>query len=641
MSLIEQYSKQINLATGLVNTRSTHDDYKRVTELADKYKALITGEGIEKYLKQYAPREDEIAFKQRCDLTNAITPAVANSIMKPFNRVTRTDKVKARHDFKNKAQNRMISEMMKTFYGSKRGEKGLDLWLKTRFLELTFTNPNAWVVLEWSAPAPNVVPAPYPVEYNEHEVLNYKHKKQELLWLFTTKSTIIKTLKADNTVSTKEAVKYILYERNCTIVFKEICKDLDGKEPVEYNPDYQFKKEINGKYFLISVLEPKLGYVPAFRVGYKRDLATGGRTFVNPFQPAMPYFDKSIKTVSEFDLTMTLHVFPQKMQYVENCTGESSTRSCVNGKVPSTGATCKVCNGSGLKVHKSAQDLLVFKKPEDPKDMVNLNDLLVYKTPPIELIEFQKKYIEDLEVKAHTAIFNSTMFVVSEIQKTATEVDYSMQSIYDTIEPFTEKISEVWKEVVSVFAGVAAVKDLSQAVLFYIFPNSLQLKTTSVLLQELKAANESNAPSFLRDSINSQIAEIVYTGDDEGLIQYNVKRYFFPFNGKTADEIAMLINSDLVSKDTKILYSNFDQIFNDIEKEVGKRFWYLNASNQWEVVQKKIVQIKEEIDRNQPIILNFHNEIDRDEVTGAAPDNNNPLKGTGNEIEEDNNTNEL
>ena len=71
--------------------------------------------------------------------------------------------------------------------------------------------------------------------------------------------------------------------------------------------------------FLQKIQKSNLEFIPAFRVGYLRDDATDGRTFVSPIDSAIPYFRKSLKAVSELDLSITLHTFPQKIQQHDFC----------------------------------------------------------------------------------------------------------------------------------------------------------------------------------------------------------------------------------------------------------------------------------------------------------------------------------
>jgi len=637
--MFEKYENYIKIALALIMSKEHHKDYERVVKLARKYEILITGENTGELLKKYASRESEEAFKQRVELTSSITPAVSDSLIKPFQRASRTDKIKKHFDFKNKRKNQMIREMESSFYSGEANKvSNLDYWLKQRFLELSFTNPNAWIVLEWDKVEQNETPTPYPVEVYEDEAINFKYKKGSLEWLLVKKDIQIQTITKDKKIKNTKGEKYIWYGKEITLVFDETDDEIIKSGKIEIDPNYQILQEIGGKQYLLSVLEHRTGEVPAFRIGYKTDLKTKSKTYVNPFHSAMPYFDKSIKAVSEFDLTMTHHTFPQKLVYLDKCSGHLK-EGCTSG-VNHKGGVCQSCKGSGLMVHKSAQDVIALKKPATKEEMIPLDDLIAYKSPPIELVKFQKEYIESLEVSCHKAVYNSTFFVQAEIGKTATEADFNMQSIYDAIEPYTEKYSEVWKSIINIFSKIIAVPETDNFSLYHVFPANLNIKSLGTLLSDLEKAKDSGAPSFLIDALNKEIAEIVYMGDDDELKRYEMKRAFYPFNGKSPDEIAMLISSDFVSKDTKILYSNFDQIFNDLEKEIGKHFIYLSHAKQWEYVQAKIVAIAKEIEEEEPVIIKFREEVDADENRKDAPDDNNPLKGDGNSSNdfEDNNT---
>lgn len=625
--MFETYNDELNLALSFINSKEKHKFYDRVCKLARKYEILITGEDTGELLKKYATRETEEAFKQRIELTSSITPAISDSLIKPFQRASRTDKIKKNFDFKNKRKNQMIREMVNSFNsGESNKVSDLDYWLKQRFLELSFTNPNAWIVLEWDKAEPNQTPTPYPVEVYEDEALNFKFKKGNLQWLLVQKEVAVKTIK-DGLVKSKKGEKYIWYGKQVTIVCDELDDEFLKSGKLEIL-DNQEVKDLLGKRYLITILEHKTGEVPAFRIGYKTDLKTKSKTFVNPFHSAMCWFDKSIKAVSEFDLTMTHHTFPQKLVYLDKCSGFQK-EGCTSG-INHKGNTCKSCKGTGLMVHKSAQDVIALKKPATKEEMIPLDDLIAYKSPPIDLVRFQKEFVDSLEISCHKAVYNSTFFVQAEIGKTATEADFNMQSIYDAIEPYTEKYSEVWKSIINLFSKIVAVPQTDNYTLYHVFPANLNIKSLGALLSDLEKANESGAPSFLIDSINKEIADVVYMGDDDELKRFETKRAFYPFNGKSPDEIAMLMTSEFVSQDTKILYSNFDQIFNDIEKEVGKHFIYLSHAKQWEYIQAKIVAINDEIKSGEPVMINFREQVDADENKGDAPDENNPSKGDGN-----------
>lgn len=589
-----ELTKAVELAIQLADTELKHLDYDRVVQMAKDNLAFISGEGVDKMLRRFTPREDKTMFEQRVALTQHITPAVCNSLITPFRKVGRNDKVKKRVQVeRDKQKQENIIKMQSTFFGDSRKQGGLDYWLKTRFLELSFADPNSWLVIEWLAVDPTQVPEPYPVEVTAEEALNFDIKNGVLNWLFAKKEIqylAVDKRTRDNKPKYKKGVRYILYDTDFTVVLEQVDKDLaitqmgDDEEAIR---SLQIV-DIKGNNYLVKTFTPNLGYNPAMRVGYVRDIVTKGRTFTSPLKAAEPYLRKSIKTVSELDLTMTLHAFPQKIQYVDKCPGESPEKRCFEGKLVDGSGICGVCNGSGKKVQTSAQDAILLPMPEQGQpDVLNLDNMLVYKAPPVDLIRFQKEYTDSLKLEAHIAVFNSQAFVRSDFAKTATEVEDSMESVYDTLEPFTDKVSELWVSITGIFANILGVDQSEEGVeILHRFPADPKLKTTAILLNELKLVNESSAPDFLRDSITDDIASLIYNGDPLGYKKYECRKRFFPFNGKSKEEVAVLLNSSYIAERTKVLAANFDLIMSDAEKENPGFSIMSDYNKQWEIVEE-------------------------------------------------------
>lgn len=621
--------KQILKAVTLANTEEKHFNYKKTVDLADEYAAHITGENIAKYLKRFTLRESLKMFNQRVALTNSISPAIASSLMKPFSKVSRNNNVTKTFDFRDTKINEAVKIMLNDFNGQKVDDTdGFENWLKTRFIELSFADPNGYVVLEWDAVDAQDTIKPRPFEVESKEVLNVEYKGEELQWLFIKNDIKYYEQDAAGKITAKDGAKYTLYGIGFTISLEQIDKNYREANGLGLDSNQEYR-QIKNAWFIQSVYDTKLGFVPAFRVGYARDLATKGKTFVNPFNPAMTYFRKSLKTTSELDITMTGHVFPQKLQYFKKCEGMSAAEPCQNGK-NLEGKTCEACNGTGFMTITSAQEGIFLPMPDDPKELIPLDQLLVYKAPPIELIEFQNKYVKELEQWAHLAVYNSNMFITPDAQfaKTATEVESNLDGVYDTLEPFTEKYSKVWKFIVYTCAILAGFNEQSDDFdLLHAFPPDPKLKTLTVLLGDLQKINESGAPSFMRDITNQDIAEIVLNGDEQGLLRYKVKHSFYPFNGFSSEEIAMQLASQYVSDDTKILHSNFDAIFTQIEKKY-KKFYEMPYDKQAPIVDEFVKQFKDEILKSEPMAIDFSN------VTGGGlPQQNN---GGENPASEDN-----
>lgn len=591
------------------SSNKKHADYQRTVDLAKEYKAHVSGVGIDDYLKRFAKREDEEMFEQRKRLTNSISQSVASSLQKPFYKVARNKNVKKKFTLKgDKTREEIVQKMISGFYGTNElNTKGLDFWLKNRFIELTFTDPNAFVVIEWEAKPENVPLEPYPYEVNSINAYDYTYKHGVLNELFTRQSETIIYLDKDGAEKEKVVDAFTLYEIGSSLKVVEYCPKYFEAKGIVIDETRQVTFVENEIHFIATYNETNLDFIPAFRVGYIRDTATDGRTFVNPFESAMPYFRKALKAVSELDLSITLHTFPQKLQYVTKCKGKG-TKKCNNGMVSGTQTVCSECKGSGLQIHTSGQDAIYFPLPDTPDEMFDLDKILVYKQPPIDLIKFQDEYVRNLKKDAHLSVYNSNMFLAEDPQfaKTATEVNTNTQGIFDTLFPYTEKFSEVWKTAVKVFVRLSGF--LTDFELIHIFPTDLEIKTVAVLMAELKLANESEAPSYFRDAILEEIANQVYEGDELGREKHFTRHKFFPFSGKTETEIQFLMASPYVSNFTKVLYANFEAIFTDIEKAVPN-FYKLNYNLQWEKLNEFVKPYLEEINsQNELIRIDFGNQ---------------------------------
>ena len=607
------------------SSNKKHADYQRTVDLAKEYKAHVSGVGIDDYLKRFAKREDEEMFEQRKRLTNSISQSVASSLQKPFYKVARNKNVKKKFTLKgDKTREEIVQKMISGFYGTNElNTKGLDFWLKNRFIELTFTDPNAFVVIEWEAKPENVPLEPYPYEVNSIDAYDYTYKHGVLNELFTRQSETIIYLDKDGAEKEKVVDAFTLYEIGNSLKVVEYCPKYFEAKGIVIDETRQVTFVENEIHFIATYNETNLDFIPAFRVGYIRDTATDGRTFVNPFESAMPYFRKALKAVSELDLSITLHTFPQKLQYVTKCKGKG-TKKCNNGMVSGTQTVCSECKGSGLQIHTSGQDAIYFPLPDTPDEMFDLDKILVYKQPPIDLIKFQDEYVRNLKKDAHLSVYNSNMFLAEDPQfaKTATEVNTNTQGIFDTLFPYTEKFSEVWKTAVKVFVRLSGF--LTDFELIHIFPTDIEIKTVAVLMAELKLANESEAPSYFRDAILEEIANQVYEGDELGREKHFTRHKFFPFSGKTETEIQFLMASPYVSNFTKVLYANFEAIFTDIEKAVPN-FYKLNYNLQWEKLNEFVKPYLEEINsQNEPLRIDF----------GTQPTDANPTDPNNQDVQQ-------
>lgn len=612
MKLEEALKQLINI----IENNNSHVDYDRVTSLAKDYKFYITGKGVDQRLKRFNPREDEDLFKQRCNLTIPVIPAASSSLIKPFYKVARTRPLSEKIIPTKKVNTKNVSEVVsriKSFYGSETNDTGLNYFLKNRFVELSFWDPNSWIVIEFDEfDSKKEKAKPRPFEVSSEEAINFSIINNIVQYLVVKNKIKIKDSSDKNKVV--DAVKFTIYTDNDSIVAEQT---FEKQNEIELLPNQQYK-EIGSNNYVISTFNHKAGKVPAIRVGYKRDLETDGRTFVSPLHDAICFFEKSVKQGSEYDLSTCLHTFPQKIvRLTKGCPGDGKQK-CVGGRL-SDGSFCRTCQGTGKPVHTSGQDLVEVELPETKEDYIPLSDFVYYVPLPIELLKLQKQWIDDLKIDCHQAVFNSTILIKKTSstdqssdggQKTATESDMDMDSVYDTLNPFADKVSSVWSSIVEFIAIFT--DNIDKVEWVHRFPSNFKLKSKEMLYQDMSTANTGNLPAFVKEAITDELAEQVFVDDPKGIIRYRIQKMHYPFNGKTETEIIAAINSDMVLLETKVLYYYFDQVFDMLEREYeknGKDFYVdTDVYKRQEEIDKKVQGIIEKLKEQTPKALPYGTE---------------------------------
>jgi hypothetical protein len=601
-----------------------HPDYKHVVDLANDFTTYATGHNIGAKLKQFNMRETEEAFKQRVALSQMNTPDIVNSVFKPLQKVPRTPAniLVAWDGAKDmKQSNEKKKELFEA--GSKFwGEKSYEKYISKRLPELDTTDPNSFIVIEFKEDVDPLDPSkkgqanPYPFEVNSAEAINYKYKNNILQWLIVLNHYMM----PDDKGNPNKGEIYYTYIDNETIrateihptvvsnytdlgvkVYKTITRGTNSIRP-KTQIIFQIGEDAEkGRFFIIEVFEHKIGRVPAKRVGALTDTVTRDRTAVPIINPARSYFEKSIKTMSEFDLTNCLHVFPRLIQYSDACDGERTGENvigCAGGLTPG-GSKCKVCGGTGFKTHTSAQDAIHVRMPKDLNDLKSLENVLVYKSPPIDLLKFQQEFAFDkLREASIAAVYGGNQR--TKLVKTATETEIDLDGYYDTLKPFADNFSDffVWG-----YTCIAALRDMENGlVIKHHFPSDFEFQSLGSLLEELKIASENGAASHVKKAINTKIINKIYIDQPKEVLKIETKDKYYPFPGKSTEEINFIIANGKTTRYYETLYSHFDVIFADLEFQTESRslnFYEMEEKLQRNLLSLKVKEILGEIDNQE------------------------------------------
>ena len=127
------------------------------------------------------------------------------------------------------------------------------------------------------------------------------------------------------------------------------------------------------------------------------------------------------------------------------------------------------------------------------------------------------------------------------------------------------------------------------------------MKPFNELLNDLKVANENQAPSHIKKAITSDITRKLYMDNPAEINRIEVKDKYFPFPGKSVTEINYILANDLTTKYNKIFFAHFDLIFSDIEYDLSIKspavdFYKMEEKNQREIIKEKVLEYVKALD---------------------------------------------
>lgn len=509
-----------------------------------------------------------------------------------------------------------VQQAVKTYWG----RESLEKWLATRFVALTFRDPNAFIVTEFAAFDSNTTKAkPYPVEYGSDEAILFSYANNVLQYLVVLQSV----QSVDVTGKLVTTNRYTMYLENDIIVATQLPKPASpsiqnnlpapavafvANDALPANGG-EWAKDSTDRY-VVNFYQPRGGRVQAMRVGYLYDEQTDARTFVGPLETAVPIFKKAMRETSEMDLSIALHVFPQKAFYAQPCPGMPK-KPCLGGitDVIRDGepVKCQRCLGSGVVVHKTAQDALAVPMPQSggPTPAVQLKDMIAYFAPPVELLNFMDGHLRNLRTDAIDAVFNSGISSQQQAasstdgggdapSKTATEVVVTDDRADNTLAPFTDQCSAFWRYTVELIAefldnGGPDLRTVCE------YPSSNRIKTYKDLIADRKEAVDAGLPHYFIQEIDRQVAEMLFDNDPLTLQKIQAKTYFTPFLGKTTDEVEYIFSNGKARELDIILWAYVDTIFDELgEEQPG--FWDYTRAKQWEYILPKLTKIISELE---------------------------------------------
>ena len=552
------------ILTDVVANERYHQDYERVTELSGKYFKLYTGKDLADLLLQIITRETREEFEQRKNITKSVIPSTLNSTKLPFQKALRKQPLMRELIYNGSKQDNKAAEL-EYFIATYWGDMSLEEYLEYAFLDYNYHDPNAFLITEFdefNADKEKASPYPFIATSTEAVMFNYVNEILEYLIVrLPIKFTDVEvSKKPGGQIETleveKDGYKFTMYLGEDTIQITQVGQNFVTPEGYEV-------VKIGVNSYLLEFFAPKGEKVPARRLGFIRDAETKGRTFVSLFHAVLLLLEKGMKIDSELDLTTALTAFPQRYAYVDKC----SEKGCQGGIMPG-GDKCMVCNGTGKQpLHNSTMDVVTLSMPRTPEEMFDLDNLMIYKYPPIELLNFQKEYSTMLRSMVYSMMFNAEIYNQSEVQvaATATEKLLETDNLNDTLYPFARAYSQTWEFVVR---DIAAFTDLGKGLkVHHKYPNDFKFKPLTELMNELKVARDAGASTSTIAAIEDDINELLYSDRPEDLKRIRVKNSVNPFRGYSEADVRLLIAQNKTTALNGVIWANLESIFNDLEIE--------------------------------------------------------------------------
>jgi hypothetical protein len=118
----------LGLLKKIIKNDLKHEDYVRVTDLADKYYKYKSGDDIESELQKIEKAVSEEEFEQIKRIYRSIIPPVVNSTQWPFQKAIKTKPTVRMIDFPDKSDEKKseLEVFIKKYWGDKSLEKYLE-----------------------------------------------------------------------------------------------------------------------------------------------------------------------------------------------------------------------------------------------------------------------------------------------------------------------------------------------------------------------------------------------------------------------------------------------------------------------------------------------------------------------------------
>lgn len=345
-----------------------------------------------------------------------------------------------------------------------------------------------------------------------------------------------------------------------------------------------------------------------FRLGYVKDISNQMQTFLSLLEPASELFRSIIWQGSELDNDVATHGIVKLFAYANVCNNtvpyEEGIGHCSGGSIYIAGdykEKCQSCNGSGMQIHTSSQDLITYPMPADPQTAMKLADLTHTVFAPSGFLDFRKTLISELKEEIMKTIFNSTTITKDQISQTATGEMIDLQGIYSTLNQLGKAVSEAFIWMCECYANKKGYKNIE-----FIHGYTLSLKLENVETLAIKKKNlvEAGAPSEIIRAIDMAMLQKQHIDSPNAIREFAIWENYRPFNDKSENVIMTILAGLPNDNKYKILYNFFATIKSWVKDKYGDAFFNAKHVRRVEILDEAIELIRQDltVEQQQPIL---------------------------------------
>ena len=562
-----------------------HLHYKKKEDIQKWLLSINKGKYQDDWIISYREKETKAQKQQRIRVYNSRTPRVANKARSLFNEVHRTDDISEVLQYSGGEETlgtkQSLINQSSNFYGNISAREYLDKMQPKK----TFYDPNAWMVVEWRNDGIDQANDYYPYVVAGVDVMDFKYDYGTLEYVIVRQS--VKAVSRTK-VEPKDVYVYTLYGIGYSI---KMYPDI-GEYRYEDDPGEVITLVKDTKSADYAIYENFLDEVQAYPFGYIEDEEYKEFIKISPLHYSETGFDRLINRTSTLDISIACHGFLQKFIYAMPCKNseeiEGVVYDCEDGLVGQK--KCPSCQGSGMQIHTSDQDVVYVKFPTDPEVRIEpLSSLVYYAQINHQTVEAQRLEVEDAMSDCLSTIFNENIFERSDVMTTATENLLNWRSVYNTLAPYADHDAQMYEFIIRIIAKASGINE--GLIHSFEYPSDFHMESVQELITLVASIPEGKLAPEILQSINFQIVKKLTTNDPTYLENYKAKETFRPFIDLPPSQLFILLDSLPEDHPRKTLYYNFADIFEDIFNEQPE-FGLMTYEKQKDVVNKKIEEFK-------------------------------------------------